>query len=174
MCSSDLAHHIVESIELVVDSAKIEVQIGALGVLADAFFQGPCRIIELVLLEVRQSQHDVGFRLFRINRNGLIQMRDGLRKLLQSIEQQAKMQVPFEEGRLKLHVKRVRLDGLLRVLGLLVEKSKVVSDFELGWTRLENLVQLIDGLGIFLLFPIEDRQSKIGRASCRERVCLAV
>ena len=58
------AHHVIESIELVVDSAKIEVQIGALGILADAFFQGPCSIVELVLLQIRQSQHDVGFRLF--------------------------------------------------------------------------------------------------------------
>ena len=89
-------------------------------------------------------------------------MRDGLRKLLQSIEQQAEMQMPFEIGRLKLHVKRVRLDGFLRVLGLLVKKSKVISDFELRRTCPENLGQLIDGLGIFLLFPVQKRHSKLG------------
>ena len=86
-CSLHGAHHVIKSIKLVVDSAKIEVQIGALGILADAFFQGPCRIIELVLLQIRQSQYDVGFRLLWINRNGSGQVRDGLGILLQSIEQ---------------------------------------------------------------------------------------
>ena len=88
-------------------------------------------------------------------------MRDGLRKLLQSIEQQAEMQMSFEVGRLKLNVKRIRLDGVLRVLGLLVEKSKVISDFQLRRTRLENLGKLIDGLGIFLLFPVQKCQPKL-------------
>ena len=96
------AHDVIESIELVVDRAEIEMQIGILGIVADPFLQYLCRIVELFLLEIGQSQHDVGFRLFGVDRDGLRQVRDGIGKLLQSIEDQTEMQMSFEVGRLEL------------------------------------------------------------------------
>lgn len=155
-------HHVIEAIELVVDSAEVEMQIGALGVLADAFFQNPGRIVELILLPIGQAQDDVGFRLFRIDRDGLGQMVNGLGKLLQPVKQYAEMQMPFEIGGLQLHVKCVSLDSFLRVLGFLIKKPQIVSDFELCRASLQNLDQLVDGLGIVLLFPIQERQPELG------------
>ena len=93
-------------------------------------------LIELILLQVGQSQHDIRFRLFRIQRDSTPQMLRRFRKSLEAVVQNAEMEMPLEKCRLELHIETVGVNGFLSVLRLLVDVAEIISDFQFSRSRL--------------------------------------
>ncbi len=98
------SNDILKAIQLVVGCAKIEMQIRVLRIVANPLFKHFRGFCELLLLQICQSENDVGFRLLGIQRHGSRQMIDGLRELLEPVLQDTEVEMPFEERRLQLHV----------------------------------------------------------------------
>src|SRR5579871_961579 len=136
-------HRLVECLEGVVMPPKFQErdaerrQIGRLRLLSDRA-RGPLdRMIELLCLRIHDTYEVHGFRIFRINREGLLAVHEGIeRSSPKHLAKRGRMEHQYSLRRRHIPSLRVHRDPTLRLVGFAIFRSR--SAFSTAHLRISS------------------------------------
>src|SRR6185437_1673675 len=102
---------------------------------------------------------DIWFRLFRREANSFIEMGHRLRELLESIEENAQMNMAVGKLWVQMNIIAIGFHRLWEVLGFFIQVPQVISHFKFSRLGLQNFRQLVDRLCKLLLLSINQRHA---------------